>query len=144
MQLRALASGDLDDPETGNLLETLAVKLSIGDIALVPFYSWLAKTFTFCDHHFSTGTNSTSGHLLAFTGQTPTFKNPPFTGAHPVWDVPTSLADWLDDVALGGVVVWVGWFVRRTSVTASQISPPQNAAIISAMTIHHMPPPPIP
>ena len=66
-----------------------AVKLSIDDIALVPFYSWLAKTFTFCDHHFSTGTNSTSGHLLAFTGQTPTFKNPPFTGAHPVWDIPT-------------------------------------------------------
>ena len=54
-----------------------AVKLSIDDIALVPFYSWLAKTFTFCDHHFSPGTNSTSGHLLAFTGQTPTFKTRP-------------------------------------------------------------------
>jgi len=66
-----------------------AVRLSIDDVALVPFYSWLAKMFTFCDHHFCTASNSTPGHLLAFAGQTPTFKNPPFTGAHPVWDIPT-------------------------------------------------------
>src|SRR5579859_3375555 len=26
---------------------------------------------------------------MTFTGQTPTFRNPPFTGPHPVWDVPT-------------------------------------------------------
>jgi hypothetical protein len=69
-----------------------AIQLSIDDVAVVPFYSWLAKTFTFCDHHFCTATNSTAGHLLAFTGQTPTFKNPPFTGAHPVWDIPTVFA----------------------------------------------------
>jgi len=66
-----------------------AMQLSIDDVAVVPYYSWLAKTFTFCDHHFCTGTNSTAGHLLAFAGQTPTFKNPSFTGTHPVWDIPT-------------------------------------------------------
>jgi hypothetical protein len=66
-----------------------AVALSIDNDAVIPYYSWLAKTFTFCDHHFGAGTNSTPGHLLTFTGQTPTFRNPPFTGAHPVWDLPT-------------------------------------------------------
>ena len=69
-----------------------AVRLSIDDQVLVPFYSWLAKTFTFCDHHVGAGSNSTSGHLLAFAGQTPTFKNPSFTGRHPVWDIPTVFA----------------------------------------------------
>jgi phospholipase C len=66
-----------------------AVPVSVDDERLVPLYSWLAKQHTFCDHHFGAGSNSTSGHLLAFCGQTPTFKNPPFTGTHPVWDLPT-------------------------------------------------------
>ena len=66
-----------------------AVALSIDDTVVVPYYSWLAKTFAFSDHHFGAGSNSTSGHLLTFTGQTPTFKNPSFTGVHPVWDLPT-------------------------------------------------------
>ena len=66
-----------------------AVPISIDDTTLVPLYSWLAKQHAFCDHHFGAGSNSTSGHLLTFTGQTPTFKNPPFTGTHPVWDLPT-------------------------------------------------------
>lgn len=57
--------------------------------AVIPFYSYLAKEFTFCDHHFGAGSNSTSGHLLAVGGQTPTFRNPPFTGAHPTWDLPS-------------------------------------------------------
>jgi hypothetical protein len=66
-----------------------ARRLSIDDVVVVPYYSWLAKMYAFCDHHFGAGTNSTPGHLLTFTGQTPTFKNPSFTGAHPVWDLPT-------------------------------------------------------
>jgi len=65
------------------------LRVSVNDEIVVPLYSWLAKNHTFCDHHFGAGSNSTSGHLLAFTGQTPTFKNPPFTGTHPVWDLPT-------------------------------------------------------
>jgi hypothetical protein len=66
-----------------------AVRLSIDNDAVIPYYSWLAKTFTFCDHHFGAGSNSTSGHLMTFSGQTPTFRNPPFTGPHPLWDLPT-------------------------------------------------------
>jgi hypothetical protein len=66
-----------------------AVPLSIDNDTVIPYYSWLAKTFTFCDHHFGAGTDSTAGHLLTFTGQTPTFRNPPSTGAQPVWDLPT-------------------------------------------------------
>ncbi len=66
-----------------------AVELSIDNDVVIPYYSWLAKTFTFCDHHFGAGSNSTPGHLLAFCGQTPTFTNPPFTGPDPVWDLPT-------------------------------------------------------
>jgi hypothetical protein len=66
-----------------------AVQLSVDTDTVIPYYSWLAKTFTFCDHHFGAGTDSTAGHLLTFAGQTPTFRNPPFSGPHPVWDVPT-------------------------------------------------------
>ena len=32
-----------------------AVELSIADEQVIPYYSWLAKTFTFCDHHFGAG-----------------------------------------------------------------------------------------
>jgi hypothetical protein len=66
-----------------------AVRTQINDNALIPFYSWLAKSFTFCDHHFGIGSNSTSGHLLAIGGQTPTLKNPPFGAAGPHWDMPS-------------------------------------------------------
>jgi hypothetical protein len=66
-----------------------AVQLSLNNDTVIPYYSWLAKTFTFCDHHFGAATDSTPGHLLTFAGQTPTFRNPPFTGSHPVWDLPT-------------------------------------------------------
>ena len=57
--------------------------------AVIPYYSWLAKTFTFCDHHFGLGTNSTPGHMLVVGGQTPTLKNPPFGGVGPFWDIPS-------------------------------------------------------
>jgi hypothetical protein len=61
----------------------------IDNDTVVPFYSWLAKQFVFADHHFGAGSNSTSGHMLAVGGQTPTLKNPPFVGAHAVWDIPS-------------------------------------------------------
>ena len=66
-----------------------AVHTQIDTDRLIPFYSWLAKTFTFSDHHFGIGSNSTSGHLLAVGGQTPTLKNPPFGPAGPTWDMPS-------------------------------------------------------
>ena len=66
-----------------------AVKTQIDNDVVQPFYAWLAKSFTFCDHHFGLGTNSTSGHLLAIGGQTPTLKNPPFGAGGPQWDLPS-------------------------------------------------------
>jgi Phosphoesterase family len=62
--------------------------LQIDNDALLPYYSWLAKQFTYCDYHFGLGTNSTPGHMLAVGGQTPTLRNPP-SGTAPVWDLPT-------------------------------------------------------
>jgi phospholipase C len=62
--------------------------LQIDNDAILPFYSWLAKQFTYCDYHFGLGTNSTPGHMLAVGGQTPTLRNPP-SGTSPVWDLPT-------------------------------------------------------
>ncbi len=66
-----------------------AFDVQVDTDTLIPFYAWLAKQHTFCDHHFGLGSNSTSGHMLAVGGQTPTLKNPPFVGAHPVWNLPT-------------------------------------------------------
>ena len=62
--------------------------LQIDNDTLLPYYSWLAKQFTYCDYHFGLGTNSTPGHMLAVGGQTPTLRNPP-SGTSPVWDLPT-------------------------------------------------------
>ena len=59
--------------------------------SIQPFHAYLAKTFTFCDHHFGIGSNSTSGHMLAVGGQTPTLKNPPFGPGGPQWDMPSIL-----------------------------------------------------
>ncbi len=78
--------------------------LQVDTDAVIPFYSWLAKEFTFCDHHFGAGTNSTPGHMLAVGGQTPTFKNPPFIGAHPTWDIPSVFS-----VADAGGVEWAAF-----------------------------------
>jgi hypothetical protein len=66
-----------------------ALAVQIDNDTVIPYYSWLAKTFTFCDHHFGLGTNSTPGHMLAVGGQTPTLKNPPFGPGGPVWDLPS-------------------------------------------------------
>src|SRR5450830_771407 len=66
-----------------------ALDVQIDTDAVIPFYAYLAKEFVFCDHHFAFGSNSTSGHLLAIGGQSPTLKNPPFVGPHPVWDLPS-------------------------------------------------------
>jgi len=66
-----------------------ALAAQIDNDTVIPFYSWLAKQFVFCDHHFGAGSNSTSGHMLAMGGQMPTMKNPPFVGPHPVWDIPS-------------------------------------------------------
>lgn len=72
-----------------------AEPLQIDNDAVIPFYSYLAKQFTFCDHHFGLGSNSTPGHMLAMGGQTPTLKNPPFVGPSPSWNIPSifSVAD---------------------------------------------------
>jgi hypothetical protein len=61
----------------------------INNDTIIPYYSWLAKTYTFCDHHFGGGSDSTSGHMLAVGGQTPTMKNPPFGKGGPLWDLPS-------------------------------------------------------
>jgi hypothetical protein len=63
--------------------------LALDNDSIIPYYSWLAKTYTFCDHHFGAGTNSTPGHMLAVGGQMPTLKNPPFGAAGPTWDIPS-------------------------------------------------------
>ena len=66
-----------------------AVSLSLDNDTVIPYYSWLAKTYTFCDHHFGAGTNSTPGHMLAVGGQMPTLKNPAFGTGGPSWDLPS-------------------------------------------------------
>ena len=66
-----------------------ALNVQVDNDTVIPFYSWLAKQYTFCDHHFGLGSNSTSGHMLAIGGQTPTLKNPPFIGPAPTWDLPS-------------------------------------------------------
>src|SRR6516162_3612908 len=65
-----------------------AARFQVDNDTVIPFYSWLAKEFTFCDHHFGLGTNSTPGHMLAIGGQTPTLRNP-HTATNPEWDLPT-------------------------------------------------------
>jgi len=89
------AAPDYDQPHDRNawvhyrMGDYPAVATQLDNDALLPYYAWLAKTFTFCDHHFGLGTNSTSGHLLAIGGQTPTLKNPPFGSGGPHWDMPS-------------------------------------------------------
>jgi phospholipase C len=63
--------------------------VQIDNDAIIPYYSWLAKTFTFCDHHVGLGTNSTPGHMMVIGGQTPTLKNPPFGADGPQWELPS-------------------------------------------------------
>ena len=81
-----------------------ALAAQIDNDTVIPFYSWLAKQFAFCDHHFGAGSNSTPGHMLATGGQMPTLKNPPFVGAHPVWDIPSIFT-----AAQAGGVSWAAF-----------------------------------
>jgi hypothetical protein len=89
------AAPDFDQPHDRNawvhyrMGDYPAVDLAIDNDAVIPFYSWLAKTYTFSDHHFGPGTGSTPGHMLAVGGQTPTLENPPFGKPAPHWDLPT-------------------------------------------------------
>jgi phospholipase C len=89
------AAPDFDQPHDRNawvhfrMGDYPAVARQLDDVKLLPFHSWLAKRFTFCDHHFGFGSNSTSGHLLAVGGQSPTLKNPPFGPGGPTWDMPS-------------------------------------------------------
>lgn len=81
-----------------------ALPVQIDNDTVIPFYSWLAKQHTFCDHHFGVGSNSTSGHMLAIGGQAPTLKNPPFFGPNPIWDIPTIFT-----VAEAGGLSWAAF-----------------------------------
>ncbi len=66
-----------------------ALAAQLDNDQVIPYYSWLAKNFTFCDHHFGLGTNSTPGHLMAVGGQTPTLRNPSFGPGGKTWDIPS-------------------------------------------------------
>jgi hypothetical protein len=89
------AAPDFDQPHDRNawvhyrMGDYPAVDAQIDNDKLIPLHSWLAKSFTFCDHHFGYGSNSTSGHMLAIGGQTATLKNPPFGPGGPQWDMPS-------------------------------------------------------
>ena len=81
-----------------------ALPVQLDNDHVIPFYSYLAKEFTFSDHHFGAGSNSTPGHMLAIGGQMPTLKNPPFFGPHPVWDLPSIFT-----TAEAGLVSWAAF-----------------------------------
>jgi Phosphoesterase family len=89
------AAPDYDQPHDRNAWvhyrtgDYPAVRTQLDNDRIQPLHAWLAKTFTFCDHHFGIGSNSTSGHLMAIGGQTPTLKNPPFGSGGPTWDMPS-------------------------------------------------------
>lgn len=73
-----------------NGTKTPAAHTQIDTDAVLPFYSWLAKTGAFLENHCSGfGTNSTPNHLLIVGGQTPTLRNPPRTSPEPLWDMPS-------------------------------------------------------
>lgn len=87
------AAPDYDQPHDRNawvhyrMGDYPAVTAQIDNDAVIPYYSWLAKTFTFCDHHFGLGSNSTSGHMMLVGGQTPTLRN--YFAAPHNWDLPS-------------------------------------------------------
>ncbi len=71
---------------------TPATHTQFDDVAVLPYYAYLAATGAFLENHCSAfGTNSTPNHLLIVGGQTPTLRNPPRTQAEPVWDMPSLL-----------------------------------------------------
>ena len=89
------AAPDFDQPHDRNawvhyrMGDYPAVARQLDNDVVQPLHAWLAKTYTFCDHHFAYGSNSTSGHLMAVGGQSPTLKNPPFGPGGPTWDMPS-------------------------------------------------------
>jgi phospholipase C len=69
---------------------TPATHTQFDDLAVLPYYAYLAATGAFLENHCSGfGTNSTPNHLLIVGGQTPTLRNPPRAQAEPVWDMPS-------------------------------------------------------
>ena len=104
-----------------------ALAAQVDSDVVIPFYSWLAKQFVFCDHHFGSGSNSTPGHMLAIGGQMPTMKNPPFVGPHPVWDLPSIFS-----VAENAGVSWAAFPDQSgypTKFYASLNAPPGNTHV---------------
>jgi phospholipase C len=104
------AAPDFDQPHDRNawvhyaMGDYPALAAQVDTDTVIPYYSWVAKQFVFADHHLGAGSNSTSGHMLAVGGQTPTLKNPPFVGAHPVWDIPSIFS-----VAESAGVTWAAF-----------------------------------
>jgi hypothetical protein len=104
-----------------------ALAAQVDNDTVIPFYSWLAKQFTFSDHHFGPGSNSTPGHMLAVGGQMPTLKNPPFVGPHPVWDIPSIFT-----AADAGHVGWAAFPDQSgypTKFYKSLTTPPGSATV---------------
>ena len=67
-----------------------ATRTQFDDLAVLPYYAYLAATGVFVENHCSGfGTNSTPNHLLLVGGQTPTLRNPPRTEPPPLWDMPS-------------------------------------------------------
>ena len=87
------AAPDYDQPHDRNawvhfkMGDYPAEMAQVDNDVVIPYYSWLAKQFTFCDHHFGVGSNSTPGHMMLVGGQTPTLRNY-FTSPRN-WDLPT-------------------------------------------------------
>jgi hypothetical protein len=69
---------------------TPATHSQFDDVAVLPYYAYLAASGAFLENHCSGfGTNSTANHLLIVGGQSPTLRNPPRAQPAPVWDMPS-------------------------------------------------------
>lgn len=121
-----------------------ALGVSLDNDTVIPYYSWLAKTYTFCDHHFGAGSDSTPGHMLAVGGQMPTLKNPPF-GIDNAWhshaSIPKTIIDLFGLSPIGiPRVDTAPSLVGRIVHTLSRPTPP---AFGSAVTQPATPSPPL-
>jgi len=84
---RAAYAKWLHDQQSGT---TWTTHTQLDTDAVLPYYSYLAKTGAFLENHCSGfGTNSTPNHLLLVGGQSPTLRNPPGSAPDPVWDMPS-------------------------------------------------------
>jgi len=71
---------------------TTATHTQFDNLAVLPYYAYLASTGAFLENHCSGfGSNSTPNHLLIVGGQTPTLRNPSRSAPQPVWDMPSIL-----------------------------------------------------